>query len=240
MPAPTYTRTNGANPKDADKGVWPRFYMDTIPDELESRKQGRRCFREEERVEIYMPGNNLNIPVFKVDDEHRQRWPQAYDAFKAGLEPPTDGIPLEEWPALNRAQILELKYLNFRTVENIAEASDLALQKMGMGARVLKDRAIAFLDDAARIALVEKTVAENQTNAQVIADQNQKIQEQGELLNQLQSRLNALNNAQPAIATLVPGSLDPIELAKTNPAAQTGDNSALASMRPSSRSKKAT
>lgn len=237
-PATFYTRTEGRDPRDADRGVWPRFYMDTISDEPESRRQGRRCFKEEERVEIYMPGNNLNIPVFRVTDEHRERWPKQYEAFKAGLEPPTDGIPLEEWPALNRSQILELKYLNFRTVEDIVNASDTSLQRIGMGARILKERAKAFVDDTARIALVEKTTSELSASTARVSDLELMVKQQTELLEKLQSQINTMANAPSPLATLIPGSLDPSTQGGHAPTLAPGDKSALSSMQPSRRGAK--
>ncbi len=209
--------------------------MDTIPDEPSSRAQGRRCYKEEERVEVYMPGNNLNIPVFKVTDEHRERWPREYEAFKAGLAAPTDGVPLEEWPALNRSQILELRYLNFRTVEDIVNASDLALQRLGMGSRVLKERATAFLDDAARIASAEKAIAEREAANSLVADLQMQLKQQGELLQQLQTRINLQGDAPHPLATLVPGTLDPSTQGGKAPDAPAGDNSAIGAMQPSRR-----
>ncbi len=232
---PFYTRTNGADPKTANNGVWPRFYVDTIPDEPESRKQGRRCYKEEERVEVYMPGNNLTIPVFKVTDEHRERWPREYEAFKAGLAPPVDGVPLEEWPALNRAQILELKYLNFRTVDDIINASDASIQKIGMGGRILQQRAKAFLDDTARIAIVEKTTAELTAANTRVSDLETQVKQQADLLNQLQATVSRLGDAQPALATRVPGHDDPSTMGGAAPAAPAGDHSALGNMQPSRR-----
>jgi hypothetical protein len=240
--APSYTRTESLDPRvaaEAEKGVWPRFFMDTVPDELESRKQGRRCFKEEERVEVFMPGNNLNIPVFRVTDEHRERWPKQYDAFKKGLEPPTDGTPIEEWPALNRAQILELRYLNFRTVEDIANATDHALQRMGMGARNLRDRAKAFMDDAAAIALVEKTSAESAAKDTEIENLRLMVQQQAEALQNLQTQFTRLADAKSPLETHVPGHHDPVELMKqtssTSQGQPAGDGSALASVAPSRR-----
>jgi hypothetical protein len=239
--APFYTRTNGADPRAPSNNVWPRFFTDIVPDEIASVREGRRCFREEERVEIYMPGNNLNIPVHRVTDEHRQRWPKEYEAFKAGREPVLNGTPIEEWPALNRAQVAELKYLNFRTVEEIADANDLSLQRIGMGGRTLRDRAKAFLDDAHAIAVVEKTTAELDKRNAENESLKMQVAQQGELLGRLQAQLIAMQNAPNPLQTHIPGQHDPMEVARQQQGINFGEQvsneakSSLGDLQPSRR-----
>ncbi len=94
----TYTRSTSLAPNQARN--YPRFFIETMRDENASRQNGREMFRDEERVEIVMPGNPYTRPVMRVTDEHRQIWPKQYEAFKAGQEIAIDGTPLEAW-ALN-------------------------------------------------------------------------------------------------------------------------------------------
>lgn len=235
MATPFYTRTEGADPRNADRNTYPRFYMETVEDLLESTRQGRRCYKEEERVEVIMAGNNLHIPVFRVTDEHRQRWPKQYEAFKSGQETPTEGTPIEEWPALNRAQVMELKFLNFRTVEDIAGASDHALQRIGMGGRILRDRASAFVDDAKRIEIVERQSSELSIATSRVSELEATVKNMSEQMQQIQMRFLQQVDAQPALATMIPGQHDPIELAKQGLPAPQGSGGALAGMQASRR-----
>src|SRR6185312_14958555 len=67
-----------------------------------------------------------------------------------------------EWAILKRSQVLELKALGFKTVEHIARMDDQAIQRIGMGGRILRDRAKAFLDDAENIAQNSRLSADNE------------------------------------------------------------------------------
>jgi len=93
-----FTRTNsfGAGVERS----YPRFFIEAVEDQLASSHAGRRIFRDEERVEIIMPGNPYARPVQRVTDAHRRQWPKEYEAFKAGQELAPEGTPLEEWPRL--------------------------------------------------------------------------------------------------------------------------------------------
>ncbi len=80
---------------------------------------------------------------------------------------------------------LELKALGFRTVEEIAAMNDLTIQKVSMGARQLKNNAVAYLDDAQAGALLASTTAENDKLNTLVAEQGRKLEEQGAMLNDL-------------------------------------------------------
>lgn len=60
------------------------------------------------------------------------------------------GTPLKEWhearpSEFNQMQMEELSIMKFQTVEQVATASDMQLQKVGMGATGLRERARAYL-----------------------------------------------------------------------------------------------
>jgi hypothetical protein len=226
VPNATYSRTN-LGPSDGSNH--PRFFVDQVQDMVASENQGRPIFREEERVEIIMPGNPHTRPVARVSDEHRQRWPREYEAFKAGLEICPDGTPLEEWPILKRSQVMELKALGFKTVEHIRDMDDLAIQRIGMGGRRLKELATGFLDDAARIADQTKLSGENERLTEQVAALTRQVAEMGELSQRTFAELQTMKNAPSAIATHIPGMSDPIGQAaqlggQPPPAASSLDN----------------
>lgn len=208
----SYTRTNLGQ---GDGSNHPRFFIDSVQDPVASENQGRPIFRDEERVEIIMPGNPHTRPVARVSDEHRERWPKEYAAFKAGIEISPEGTPLEEWSLLKRSQVLELKALGFKTVEHVRDMDDHAIQRIGMGGRNLKQAAEVFLDDANRIALTSQLVAENDRKDEQIAHLTRQVEEMGKLTQQNFAELQALKNAPSPLATNIPGMSDPIEMAKT-------------------------
>ena len=164
----TYTRSTSLAPSEARN--YPRFFVEAVRDEHASRQTGRDTFCDEERVEIVMPGNPYTRPVMRVTDEHRQAWPKQYEAFKAGQEIATEGTPLEAWAHLRPYQLHEYKALGFRTVEQIAHMDDQAISRVGQGGRDMRRIAQAFIDDAARMAEVERLAAENDAKKAEIED----------------------------------------------------------------------
>lgn len=207
----SYTRTNGGQ---GDGSNHPRFFLDSIHDVVASENQGRPIYRDEERVEIIMPGNPHTRPVARVTDEHKHRWPREYEAFKAGIEISPDGTPLEEWSILKRSQVLELKALGFKTVEHIRDMDDHAIQRIGMGGRNLKQAAAAFLDDANRVALTTQLTAENERLEGEVSALRLQVEEMGRLTQQTFAELQGIKNAPSAAMTNIPGMSDPVELAK--------------------------
>lgn len=206
----SYTRSEGA----PAAGVYPRFFVDQVQDQVASEQQGRPIFREEERVEIIMPGNAQTRFVARVTTEHTGRWPKEYEAFKQGIEISPDGTPLEEWPILKRSQVLELKALGFKTVEQVRDMDDHAVQRIGMGGRMLKDRAMVFLDDAERIAANTRLSADNERKDAEIAALRAQVTQMGQLMEQKFAELQLMKDAPSPLATSIPGMADPMERAR--------------------------
>jgi len=163
----------------------PRFFVDSVHDVVASERLGRPIFRDEERVEIIMPGNPHTRPVSRVTQEHKDRWPTQYEAFQRGLTLSPDGTPIEEWSILKRSQVLELKALGFATVEQIAAMNDHAIQRIGLGGRMLRERAAAFLDDAAAVQLTEQLTAQNSRFDAENAALKHQVSELGKLVEKL-------------------------------------------------------
>jgi hypothetical protein len=196
----TYTRNTSLAASEARN--YPRFFIETVRDEHSSRHHGREIFREEERVEIIMPGNPYTRPIMRVSDEHRQAWPKQYEAFKAGQEIATEGTPLEAWARVQPKQLHELKALGFKTVEQIANMDDQAAGRVGTGGRELRRVAQAFLNDGARMATVERLAAENDAKNAEIEDLRLRLHG----LEQTIERIAA--STEPAGPPVLPSSLD--------------------------------
>lgn len=205
----TFTRTN-LGQTDSN---YPIFESVSVQDFVASEREGRPIFRDEERVTIMMPGNPHTRPVARVTNEHRERWPREYAAFKEGLEVSPEGTPIEEWAILGKSQVNEMKALGFKTVEHIANMDDLAIQRFGMGGRRLKDLALAFLDDGERMALSTKLSAENERLKQQVDTLTRQVTEMGELTRNTFAELQTMKNTPSPLATMIPGMSDPLALA---------------------------
>lgn len=206
----SYTRTE-LRPVVRDS-IIPRFHIEAVEDPVATAAAGHPCFRSEERVQFLVPGSP-NQPVERVNDGHRQRWPEQYASFKKGEDMASDGMPLEHWPLLKKPQVYELKAMNIHTVEQCAELADTAVQKINFGHR-LRELARAYLDDAAALALTQKQSAEIEKQNSEIAELRQKVSELSSLVNSLHHRQQVELDRPSAVATYIPGAHDPISVAQ--------------------------
>lgn len=136
-----------------------RFHMLAVKNEARSEAEGRPIFEDKEMVEIRIPGDKHISWVGPVTEQtkidghwvdSRQRFPEAYAAFKRGEQVANTGTPLEQWPnpKLTAARVAELKALNIFSVEDLASVSDSNLGRMGMGARELRNDAQKYIETA--------------------------------------------------------------------------------------------
>lgn len=197
-------------------GVYPRFYVAAVLNPVATEQEGRQIFSNVERVEILIPGSaQFTKHIENVNNEHRQRWPKEYSAFKQGIEMSPDGTPIEEWPILSASQRAEMKAMGLLTVEHVRDMSDIVIQQIKMGGRRLKEAAEIFLDDAKRIAATIRLAADNDRKDAEIAALRRQIEEMGTLMNSKFTELQMMKDAPSAIATMIPGMSDPVEMAKT-------------------------
>ena len=138
------------------------FYMDTKENLARSREQGRPIFEDVEMVKIQIvgdPKNTLISPAHYASKRHpetgepwtyAEQYPEHYRFFKDNADQQSAaGTPLTEVTWLTAAQRAELKAFKIFTVDGLAQLDGTALQRLGMGGRALKDKAVAWLDQAA-------------------------------------------------------------------------------------------
>lgn len=138
-----------------DAGLFVQFYLEAIKNEEETITQGRPIFVDKEFIKIIPVGDKNTVVCRPVKTTHdgntppdADRWPKQYAAFKAQQEQPVSGTPVTEWAPISKSQAMTLKSLNVHTVEALAHVSDANLQNLGMGARDLKEKAVAWLQQA--------------------------------------------------------------------------------------------
>lgn len=123
--------------------------------------------KEQEVAEGRYPGQWL--------DNHKQM----YQLWCNGQEMPLHGTPIKTWPAASPAQIKELLNLNVRTVEDLAQANEETIRRIGMGARMLVERARAFLETAKDTGAVTGEIlalrAKNKELEERVASQDREI-----------------------------------------------------------------
>lgn len=183
-----------------DDTAFPRFYRSKEENGFKSSQAGHPVFDDVEMVEIIIPGQTQSISHVRVKQAQRDRWPQQYAAFKAGLEPALEGSPLEEWPPLSPAQVANLKALQIHTVEQLATASDTVLEKIGMGSRALRDKAAAWLDNANGGEALSKALAHNERLTAELADMQRKHNDLAQTVQRLADAQNLGTGVAAAVA----------------------------------------
>lgn len=193
----SYVRSHdGPGERDSAR---PRFYMGTRQDHAASEAAGRPIYHEIEMVEVFLPANIYNRPHLLVTDMEKGRWPTEYEQFRKGQEQSGDGTPLEQWSILNRSQVLELKAIGFGTIEDLAQAGDATLGRLGMGGRRIRDLAKAYMEQSEGMAPLTKMAAENEKLRDQAEQQGYQIRELNELLSKLSAQVEGLGRERPAV-----------------------------------------
>lgn len=141
----------------ADSRLSVTFYKRSMKQEDESIIAGRPIYKEFDFVRIDVPGDALTQIDTYANECHKARFPRQWAHYQnqvAGHEQIV-GTPIEEWTLISRSQADELKGIKFATVESVANASDLQIQKIGMIAGMnpysFRDKAKAFLNLADQV-----------------------------------------------------------------------------------------
>ena len=146
------------------------FYADAKHDAFASEQEGRPIFVDIEMIRIRYPADRQRTLVRPAHAEvekvrgkvvtYAMKHNEEYKRFKAGLAPVVNGLPLTEVPFLTEAQRRMLRALDVYTAEQLAALEGNSLKNIGMGGRELKDKAKAYLDNAAGTADVVRQAAE--------------------------------------------------------------------------------
>lgn len=169
----------GAHNPDAALVV--KFYTKAVHQPYQSTQENRPIYADVDYIQIFTPGNQLNIIDTPVRGEHQARFAQQWAAYKAGRSAEgMNGTPVNQWPFLSAAQAEEFRAIKFFTVEQLANASDGQLQNLGMvggmNPHSIRERAKAFLAAAAGSAPTERLAQENEELKQQMADLQRQMQ----------------------------------------------------------------
>lgn len=180
MMASDANNPNFVGAHDPDAALVVKFYSRAVHQPFPSVAAGRPIYENVDYIQIFTPGNQLNIIDTPVRGEHKARFRLQWKEYEAGRGSGMEmGTPLNQWPSLSTAQAEEFRGVKFFTVEQVANASDQQLQSLGMigGANplVIRDRAKAFLGLAAGNAPTEKLAQENAEMKQQLEDMQKQV-----------------------------------------------------------------
>jgi len=109
------------------------------------RQQGSRDTVEKDALE-WLANIDQLAQTGNYPGEWARHFRDKYHAWKAGQAEPELGLSVRHWPSLSKAQAENLIAAGVRTVEDVAAMNEPTMQKVGMGARELKQKATAYVE----------------------------------------------------------------------------------------------
>lgn len=140
-----------------ERPAFVRFELRPIEDRNASIAAGHYVAKDTEYAIIVPVGGNTEvereadewfIQLEQRNDQFLRQYRDKYEAWKKGVEVPLNGKSLREWPVISPAQLANCLGINVYTVEDLAALPDSGLQRLGMGARSLQEKAKAWLEAA--------------------------------------------------------------------------------------------
>lgn len=99
-------------------------------------------------VDRWLEQNRAEVAGGRLAPEHAEHYKRLYDRWKSGQELPVEGTPIKGWAVIAPSQQETIVRAGIRTVEDLAQMNGEAMQKIGMGAVMLKNKAQAWVAQA--------------------------------------------------------------------------------------------
>jgi Helix-hairpin-helix domain len=109
---------------------------------------GDRNTKIDRKVDEWLDQIAAKVRQGMANPQHLEHFRSSYRMWKENQELPLDGMPIKSWPGISPSQVQNILSANIRTVEDLALANEDALQRIGMGARALKEKAASWLATA--------------------------------------------------------------------------------------------
>lgn len=140
---------------NGDEFLLVKFFKHPRLNPQKSNEAGRPIHEETDYIQIMQPGNKDSIIIRPAMDMDKTRFAEHFRKYEA-REDQTDleGTLLADWAGITRSQVEELKFLNIRTVEQLANVSDSNAQNV-MGIQFLKQKAVNYMEASKDDATVE-------------------------------------------------------------------------------------
>lgn len=144
--------------------------------------------RIERQVDEWFTQLRQSVQEDRFPREWLRHYEETYRAWKEGRQLPENGVPILTWPVLSPVQVKQLIDLNIRTVEDLSNANEETIMRIGMGGRALKEKAISWLKAAASGGKITEELASLKAQLSDQKAENAKLQSQ---VNELKAKVAA-------------------------------------------------
>ena len=146
-----------------------------------------------DRVEIEAEQWFSNLRQRAEEDRIPDTWPgefrKMYERWLNNEAIPENGFPLKLWPGIDPSTVKTCLSFSIRTVEDLAEANEEMINRLGMGGRSLVAKAKAYLKTSIEVGTsVEAIEALKVRNAEL----QMQVTNQAEQISLLKARLDSL------------------------------------------------
>lgn len=149
--------------RDEDRAAYVRFERIAVKDNEATLRDG--CYKSKDqdmiyvtppyskdeypsKVDVFFQKKEGDVRSGRIPQKHLELWKEAYARWLKGQEAPLDGTDVRNWAAISPAQAKNMIAVGCRTIEDLAQANDEAMRRLGMGANDLKNKAKAWLQAA--------------------------------------------------------------------------------------------
>lgn len=144
---PPYARFEMREVEDREKSLENKFYTTKDIAYALITPSGSRDVVEKIATEWFE-----QLEQFVREERFPPEWLRYYrEQFRnwlEGQEPALEGTDIRNWPVASPSQQNQMRQIGIRTVEDLAEANEEALNRLGMGGRMLKEQAVAWVKNA--------------------------------------------------------------------------------------------
>lgn len=183
-----------------ERPAYVRFERRPIEDKAASLAAGRSVSKDvdfalvtppyskdcvEFKVETWLRNMESNVRNKRIPEKWMDHWKKSLEAWRNGQEEPLNGIPLKDSTAWSPAEIKNFLAAGFRVVEDIADANDEGLKRLGMGGQAHKNKAISIIQAAKdhgpliqQVSALEKENSQLKGSVEALQEQVQRLLEQ--------------------------------------------------------------
>lgn len=100
-----------------------------------------------------------------------------YKDWKEGRESPVNGTAISNWPVLSPAQLVLMRQIGVRSIEDLAAANEEMITRLGMGGRALKQQAADWLSSSQDLGKVSQEMGVLRVENETLKAQNKTLQD---------------------------------------------------------------
>ncbi len=145
--------------------------------------------RIEREVQSWFENLTEQVNQQRFPSEWKRHFEESYKAWKEGRELPLNGTPILTWPVVSPSQVKALLDARVKTVEDLAGANEETLNRIGMGSRMLKDKAVSWMTAAGSTGKVTEEMTALKAANKALTDRNEEL---GKQLKELAASVAAL------------------------------------------------